>query len=254
MKTIRGIPTNLLIDAYYKHGSIYGAAAEFGVRYQSIHKRLQKAGIDMTGNGKKWTTQDDMDLICFYADDPVRGDGRLDALAKKMGRTKHYIVRQARRLELTNKSRTTTPKLQRLIAKKSKQHIELNGHPRGALGMNHSSQTKATLSEALKKYWEYRKGLKEFNHDSHLFFWKMHKQRKNCHKYYYMKRLATPVWADHKAIDLFYQTALPGEQVDHIIPIRGKTVSGLHCEANLQHLRTTENRTKGNKYWPDMWE
>jgi 5-methylcytosine-specific restriction endonuclease McrA len=37
--------------------------------------------------------------------------------------------------------------------------------------------------------------------------------------------------------------------VDHIIPLRGKSISGLHCPQNLQIVTKSENSKKGNK-WP----
>ncbi len=60
---------------------------------------------------------------------------------------------------------------------------------------------------------------------------------------------ATPAWADRHAINEIYRVA--GEQgmhVDHIIPLNGKTVTGLHVPANLQLLTPIENMRKGNRY------
>jgi len=39
-----------------------------------------------------------------------------------------------------------------------------------------------------------------------------------------------------------------GFEVDHIIPLNGKLVSGLHVLSNLQVIPTHENRSKKNKY------
>lgn len=39
-----------------------------------------------------------------------------------------------------------------------------------------------------------------------------------------------------------------GFEVDHIIPLNGKNVSGLHVLGNLQVLPVSVNRSKGNKF------
>ena len=68
-------------------------------------------------------------------------------------------------------------------------------------------------------------------------------------------RLATPSWADGKAItELYYlareQTERLGQpfHVDHIIPILGKLVCGLHVENNLRVIPAKDNIVKGNRY------
>jgi len=65
-------------------------------------------------------------------------------------------------------------------------------------------------------------------------------------------RRATPPWADMPAILQFYQNTPEGYTVDHIIPINGKTVSGLHVPENFQYLTLADNSSKGNK-WDQSW-
>lgn len=66
---------------------------------------------------------------------------------------------------------------------------------------------------------------------------------------------ATPAWADLARIRQIYtaakgMTELLGEpwHVDHVLPLCGDTVSGLHVHENLQILPGRENVKKGNKF------
>jgi hypothetical protein len=58
----------------------------------------------------------------------------------------------------------------------------------------------------------------------------------------------TPAWADLEAIKKIYLDCPEGMHVDHIVPLRGKRVSGLHVEYNLQYLTPLQNSIKGNGY------
>lgn len=61
--------------------------------------------------------------------------------------------------------------------------------------------------------------------------------------------LATPPWANKQAINKIYREAKEkGLTVDHVIPLRGELVSGLHVEYNLELLTQAENDRKGNKF------
>lgn len=73
------------------------------------------------------------------------------------------------------------------------------------------------------------------------------------------RQKATPVWADVDEMRVVYKFASVLSQatglayeVDHIVPLRGKTVCGMHNESNLQVLRAEVNRAKSNRWWPDM--
>lgn len=57
-----------------------------------------------------------------------------------------------------------------------------------------------------------------------------------------------PKWANRAKIREIYVNRPDGHHVDHIIPLRGKLVSGLHVESNLQYLPIAENMKKHNTY------
>ena len=65
-------------------------------------------------------------------------------------------------------------------------------------------------------------------------------KRKSC------KLKATPTFADLNKIKEIYKNCPIGYHVDHIVPLQGKNVCGLHVEWNLQYLTASDNHTKSN--------
>lgn len=57
----------------------------------------------------------------------------------------------------------------------------------------------------------------------------------------------TPPWADLGAIQKFYLNCPKGFHVDHVVPLKGKEVRGLHTLENLQYLPASINLSKGNR-------
>lgn len=70
-----------------------------------------------------------------------------------------------------------------------------------------------------------------------------------------LQKQATPLWANSFFISEIYHLAKLRSKatgfswhVDHIIPLNGKHVCGLHLETNLQVIPASVNLSKGNSY------
>ena len=120
---------------------------------------------------------------------------------------------------------------------------------------------------------EYKKYVEQNNRLGYIYEWRKNNPEKvrqywgttySKNKDYYIDRAEarkrakhqqTPPWADLEKIESIYrecrriseETGIPHE-VDHIVPLKGETVSGLNVENNLQILTMEENRRKGNRY------
>lgn len=146
-----------ILAAYSETRSVWRAGERLGICGQSVHERLTKLGANKPIN--HWTANDDAVLLDRY--EAARNDGNLKKLAESLGRTKHFICRQARRLGLTSprvRMRSHEEKIRfgSIMSIHAKRRIREKGHPRGMLGKKHSSATISVLSEASVKTWHTR--------------------------------------------------------------------------------------------------
>ena len=88
------------------------------------------------------------------------------------------------------------------------------------------------------------------------------RNRERGHPYVALRRAAKlqriPAWLTdkhRKEIAAIYKQAAQitahtgiAHHVDHILPLQGKNISGLHVPSNLQILTATENKSKGNTH------
>lgn len=81
-------------------------------------------------------------------------------------------------------------------------------------------------------------------------YWKDNPELNRAHdaKYRAAKLNRTPEWSDNDKIKEIYAKCPEGHHVDHIIPLQGELVSGLHVPENLQYLPASENCSKGNRF------
>lgn len=99
---------------------------------------------------------------------------------------------------------------------------------------------------------EYRKKNSEIIKKKIKIYAQLNKGKINAktNKYRISKLQSIPKWVNLEKIKEIYTNCPKGFHVDHIIPLQGKLVSGMHVETNLQYLPKEKNISKGNKFIP----
>lgn len=83
---------------------------------------------------------------------------------------------------------------------------------------------------------------------SHAQWERQHRGRRNYLRSTRRYGHSMPRWADQTLIEKMYKHCPSGYEVDHVVPIAGIGVCGLHVHYNLQHLTKKQNTEKGNSY------
>lgn len=139
------------------------------------------------------------------------------------------------------------------VCKQKKFKIEFSKNCRTKDGLQ--CECKVCRSEAKKKY-------RAENKDKIIESNRRYRQR-NKHKRRFNERCrkrkiksSIPSWADYLQMQAYYDVCKFFNEVngfikyhvDHIIPINGKNVCGLHVHNNLQVIPALDNIRKSNKY------
>lgn len=103
---------------------------------------------------------------------------------------------------------------------------------------------------------EYKRKWRERNRERHNAYNKAWAKENSgkvtayAREYQALKLNRMPKWLTAEqinAIKKVYENRPKGYHVDHIIPLKGKNVSGLHVPWNLQYLPAKDNLKKSNK-------
>ena len=68
------------------------------------------------------------------------------------------------------------------------------------------------------------------------------------HERRYAEMLATPKWLQLRDFIEISAKCPKGMSIDHIVPLRGERVCGLHVPWNIQYIPIAHNVAKGNTY------
>lgn len=139
--------------------------------------------------------------------------------------------------------------------------VECNKENSAARRRSHPEQTRAAVDAAHTKY-DYSVShkisndrwiaanpdkLREYRRRSYLksdlAYWRAKRAERRA-----AEKQQLPLWANRSAMAKIFARCPEGHHVDHVIPLRGRLVSGLHVEGNLQYLPASVNQRKHNKF------
>lgn len=156
------------IRAHYLGMDHAAMAAALGRTSKAVRNRCHRLGCRR--GAEHWTDAEIQRVVDWYQ----AREGKpleLDDLAAQLGRLKSNVCRKARELGLSNQRRTTVEKINgrypsdfpkyasseernAAIGAATKRRLIESGHPRGALGMKHTPETRVKLVQASRKGWE----------------------------------------------------------------------------------------------------
>jgi hypothetical protein len=170
--------------------------------------------------------------------------------SRKSARASHHRHRDKRNAESRDYQQGITRKRQAERAEYEKEHAEEIAAEKA---IKKEEQARKKREASARRYKERREELQQAQRDYYKRNVGAHLDRNATRRAAQIQR--TPEWSNPESISEIYQaaadvsagTGVPHE-VDHIIPLQGRNVSGLHHQDNLLVVPTSTNRTKGNRF------
>lgn len=147
------IPTiDEIIDVYKRTGSIWETGKILGVAGQTVHKKLARIKHPM----RRCTVTDDekLEIRMVYEQAVERGDVGVKLLANRLGMSAITVSRRAKEMGLTTNKRPLPKSVIDNFSDRMRTSRAMSGHPRGALGMQHTEETKAVIGQKSSLHWD----------------------------------------------------------------------------------------------------
>ena len=169
-------------------------------------------------------------------------DGKVCSRCKVFKPFSDYAKRSNTKIGVQPKCKTCLSELyyenREKIRARQKEYYKNNKEKLDAINIKWAAANRDKVNKNIKKW-------KEKNKELVYFYGATRRAR---------KKNATPAWADMDRIKYTYahchwlnKTFGHNMHVDHIVPLNGKNVCGLHVHTNLQIIPAEENLRKHNK-------
>ena len=174
-------------------------------------------------------------------------DGKICSRCKVFKQASMFSKNTRSKIGLQSKCRQCVSELHFLNREKrlktQKAYYEKNKEKINKSNMEWAAKNRDVVNRNIKKWKEKNKEL--------VYFYTATRRAR--------KKNATPAWADVDRIKYKYahchwlnKTFGYNMHVDHIIPLSGKNVCGLHVHTNLQIIPAEENMKKSNRVLEDL--